>query len=84
MSPQTPQPQSLPLFDVPVVEPDEAGGSAPRQGERRQDGALRADPHLVEARRLSRAIRRTRNRSPEQVHTGRLICRHLVAMLRKS
>ena len=45
VSPQTPQPQSLPLFDVPVVETDATGGgSAPRQGERRHDGALRADP----------------------------------------
>jgi hypothetical protein len=31
---------------------------------------------------LSRAIRRTRDRSPEQLQTGRAICRHLVAMLK--
>jgi hypothetical protein len=68
-----PEPQPLPLFDVPV-------GVAAEDAER--EGPAR-DPHLAEARRLSRVIRRTRDRSPEQVRTGRLICRHLVAMLRK-
>jgi len=72
VTPRNPEPQPLPLFDAP---PTEAPG--PREV------SLRSDPHLAEARRLSRAIRRTRNRSPEQVRTGRLICRHLVAMLRK-
>ena len=40
-----------------------------------------ADRHLRAARKLSRKIRATADRSPEQTRAGQLICRHLIAML---
>lgn len=42
-----------------------------------------AAQHLDAASRLSRQIRSTRRRSPEQVKTGRAICQHLLALLRE-
>jgi hypothetical protein len=69
---RSPEPQSLPLFAA-HDEPNEAPRARPSRS---------VDPHLAAARRLSRAIRRTRDRSPEQLQTGRAICRHLVAMLK--
>jgi len=53
----------------------------------RPEPALRrrsADPHLDAARRLARRIGTLVDHSPEQVQTGQLICRHLLAMLRAS
>ena len=44
----------------------------------------RVNPHLVAAKRLSRAIRRTPDRSPAQTRTGQAICRHLIALLESS
>jgi hypothetical protein len=79
---RTLEPQPLPLFDAP---PEDRSASRPLDTV--IDDAPHLDPvdaHLAAARRLSRGIRRTRHRSPEQVRTGRLICRHLVAMLREA
>jgi len=39
--------------------------------------------HLAAARRLSKRIAKFADQSPEQLRTGRLICRHLVAMLKE-
>ncbi len=44
----------------------------------------RQQRHLLEARRLSRRIARLPDHSPEQLQAGRLICRHLVAMLKEA
>ncbi len=70
---------SLPLFDEsPPVGAAANVAAAPginaRQLEARQ-------AHLRAARRLARQMRRFADRSAEQVHAGREICRHLVAML---
>jgi hypothetical protein len=40
--------------------------------------------HLQAARRLSRRIARLPDHSPEQLRAGRMICRHLVAMLEEA
>lgn len=37
--------------------------------------------HLAAARRLQRRLRKAPVRSPEEIRAGRLICRHLVALL---
>ena len=58
---------SLWLFDDPS--PDNRAAT---------DAQLR---HLNAARRLSKRIARLPDPSPEHQRTGRLICRHLVAML---
>lgn len=44
----------------------------------------RQQRHLLAARRLSRRIARLPDHSPEQLQAGRLICRHLVAMLKEA
>jgi hypothetical protein len=61
---------SLPLFDdLPVqVRP-------PR---------VQRDAHLQAARQLSRQMARLPDQSPEQLRAGRLICRHLIAMLEQA
>jgi hypothetical protein len=59
---------SLSLFN----EPPPGKGTA-------RDAQLR---HLKAARRLSKRIARLPDPSPEHQRTGRLICRHLVAMLK--
>ena len=58
---------SLSLFEDP-----------PRDRRAAKDVQLR---HLNAARRLSKRIARLPDPSPEHQRTGRLICRHLVAML---
>jgi len=73
--------ESLSLFDEPP-----ADGPSNALAHSEGPAALRSPPrspdrHLVAARRLSRAIGRIPSHSPEQVRTGRLICRHLLAML---
>ena len=40
--------------------------------------------HLAAARRLQRRLRKAPVRSPEEIRAGRLICRHLVALLQAS
>ncbi len=40
--------------------------------------------HLIAARRLARRMAMLRDQSPEQVRAGRMICRHLVAMLKEA
>ncbi len=40
-----------------------------------------SDIHLAAARKLSKEIRRADYYSPEATRTGRLLCRHLLAML---
>jgi hypothetical protein len=61
---------SLPLFDeLPQREP------RPR---------LRHDRHLDAARQLSRRMARLPDQSPEQLRAGRMICRHLIAMLEQA
>ncbi len=40
--------------------------------------------HLAAARKLQWQLRRTRSHSPEEVKTGRLICRHLLALLNEA
>jgi hypothetical protein len=44
----------------------------------------RQQRHLQAARRLSRRIARLPDHSPEQLRAGRMICRHLVAMLEEA
>jgi hypothetical protein len=39
--------------------------------------------HLAAARRLAKRMARLRDHSPEQLRAGRMICRHLVAMLKE-
>jgi hypothetical protein len=52
------------------------GGSRPVGKERHPD-----DLHMEAARRLAREFKRSKVKAPDRVRTGRLICRHLVAML---
>jgi hypothetical protein len=48
------------------------------------DPRERQQRHLIAARRLSRRIARLPDHSPAQLQTGRMICRHLVAMLKEA
>jgi hypothetical protein len=73
--------------------PREQAGRASRDGRAVRDvratrdaGATRhareaGDRHLRAARKLSRAIRRLPDRSPEQTRAGLAICAHLKALL---
>jgi hypothetical protein len=56
-------------------------GRVPQRSPTVSPGAQR---HLIAARRLSRRIGRYADQSPEQLRAGRLICRHLVAMLKEA
>jgi len=49
-------------------------GQSPNQPHRQID-------HLEATRRLRMKLRRAQSHSPEEVKAGRLICRHLLAML---
>lgn len=55
--------------------PPGSGGADTRERQQR---------HLIAARRLSRRIARLPDHSPAQLQTGRMICRHLVAMLKEA
>jgi hypothetical protein len=70
----------LSLFDGPDAPPVQTTSPAPV----RTDTRDRQQRHLVAARRLARRIARLPDQSPEQLHTGRMICRHLVAMLKEA
>jgi hypothetical protein len=48
------------------------------------DTRVRQQRHLIAARRLSRRIARLPDHSPAQLQAGRMICRHLVAMLKEA
>ncbi len=48
------------------------------------DTRERQQRHLIAARRLSRRIARLPDHSPAQLQAGRMICRHLVAMLKEA
>jgi hypothetical protein len=67
------------LFDTPpepAAQPNAAAAHA--------DAREREQRHLVAARRLARRIARLPDQSPAQLHAGRMICRHLVAMLKEA
>ena len=61
---------SLPLFD-----------ELPQR--KRRPRAIE-ERHLQAARQLSRRIARLPDQSPEQLRAGKLICRHLLAMLEQT
>ena len=69
---------SLSLFET--AEEPAAQSASPVSGH--PDARDRQQRHLTAARRLSRRIARLPDHSPEQLQTGRMICRHLVAMLK--
>ena len=71
---------SLSLFEI-AEEPVAAQTSAVVAHASARD---RQQRHLLAARRLSRRIARLPDHSPEQLRAGRLICRHLVAMLKEA
>lgn len=60
-----------------------SGAARPVYLSRRCPGSS-SEMHLAAARRLSKEIRRTHYHSPEATRTGRLVCRHLVAMLQSN
>lgn len=62
--------QGVGLENKPVKKPESKLGS-------KQD-------HLASAKRLSRAMRRIPINSKQHIQAGRLVCRHLVAMLHDS
>lgn len=81
--------QSLSLFEAPLARSEAEGRDEPavRAAPLRWDAAdtrERQQRHLIAARRLSRRIARLPDHSPAQLQTGRMICRHLVAMLKEA
>ena len=70
--------QSLPLFDD-SIEPDLAASN--RSAGKVRDKSVGGEDHLASAKRLSRAMRRIPSNSQQQIRAGRLVCRHLLAML---
>lgn len=77
--------KSLSLFETALFETTESEPalSAP-PGSRVADTRERQQRHLIAARRLSRRIARLPDHSLAQLQTGRMICRHLVAMLKEA
>lgn len=49
-----------------------------------EPACVQPDEHLVAAAKLSQMIRRVPDRSSAQVRIGRLLCRHLIAMLKQT
>ena len=87
--------KSLSLFETALFEKapletmrlERTESEAVRAAPSRSDGASpreRQQRHLIAARRLSRRMARLPDHSPEQLQTGRMICRHLVAMLKEA
>lgn len=75
---------TLPLFeDLEGPGARSTGGGAPDPGRRRlgEPTTPASDRHLREAWRLSRAMRRFPDHSPQQTRAGLAICRHLQALL---
>jgi hypothetical protein len=77
---------TLPLFqelDASSGEQPLSGASppGPARGPQAEAVASAADRHLRAAWRLSRAMGRFRDRSPEQTRAGLAICHHLQALL---
>jgi transposase len=71
---------SLSLFETVSDEP--SSSKAPVAEHR--DARDQQQRHLLAARRLARGMARLPDQSPEQVRAGRMICRHLVAMLKEA
>ena len=67
------------VFDLGAQKPARAVVAAKRSRVGRNKVAQ--IDHLAAARKLQWQLRRTRAHSPEEVKTGRLICRHLLALL---
>lgn len=86
--------KSLSLFEAPsertaeriepVIEPVAAAVGAAPGGCDAAGTRERQQRHLIAARRLSRRIARLPDHSPAQLQAGRMICRHLVAMLKEA
>lgn len=74
--------ESLPLFDD-VQEATDTGSPASQSAGAvaGQLDRVHDDLHLAAARRLARRFKRSKVQARDRVRTGRLICRHLVAML---
>jgi len=68
--------ESLPLFDDVQEAADTASPASRSVGD-----CLHDDLHLEAAQRLARRFKRSKVQARDRVRTGRLICRHLVAML---
>jgi len=71
--------RTLPLFEELPSPP--AADPPPEAAPARAPATADADKHLRAAWRLSRAMRRLPDRSPEQTRAGLAICHHLQALL---
>ena len=74
---------SLSLFETVLDETPAMQPKAPPVAARRE-ARDQQQHHLLAARRLARRIARLPDQSPQQLHAGRMICRHLVAMLKEA
>ena len=76
---------SLSLFETVFdTTSDDALSQARAPVAEHRDAANTQQRHLLAARRLARRMARLPDQSPEQVRAGRMICRHLVAMLKEA